>query len=163
MHIYFDKQAERKQKLAVISVRKDKVLPILTLESGQEYYVANDFVHASNAAVNFWKDVIANSPDKLNKLIGKSVLQSWEEGKEDGPGAEKINTSLDDWVENTVAKHPDIAFGHYAGSEHPIELSEDLISHLEFLEDNEKQIAYPVPDAFEIGTIPPPVVRDTMH
>lgn len=163
MHIYFDKQVKTKQKLAVVSVRRDKVLPILTLESGQEYYVANDFVHASDAAVHFWKNVIANSPGELNKLIGKSVLKNWQEGKEDGPGSEKINTSLDDWVENTVAKHPDIAFSHFAGAEHPVELSEDLISHLEFLEDNHNQVAYPVPDAFELGTIPPPVVRDVLH
>ncbi len=156
MYVIFKKQLEEDEQFDVIEVNVDFYLPIIKLADARDFYIAEDFTHASESAVQFWNDIIEKFPEKLADMIGESVLKNWEKGEEDGPGDEKVNTSLQMWVENTVAKHPDIAFGHLAGCEHSVVLSADLAEQIGFSGDTESTVCYPVPEITEIGTIPPP-------
>jgi len=160
MYIVFENEVEADESVVVSSVEDDGYLPVVRLTNGREYYLAHDFDQASQAAKQFWFDLIARHPARLNDLIGGSVLRNWSLGREDGPGSEKINTSLEQWIENTVAKHPDIAFGHYAGSEFPVKVSDDLASLLDYEEHADTTtVVYPVPEGVEKGTIPPRQAR----
>lgn len=153
------KGMDSNSQFEVTSVDDDAYLPIVTLADGRRFYVADEFDQASEAAVLYWQNVIDNTPDKLSDMIGESVLRNWLLAKEDGPGHEKVNTSLKMWVENTVAKHPDVAFGHCAGSEYPISMSADLADRVGFDPEAETMVSYPVPSNMEKGTIPPPEMR----
>jgi len=93
-------------------------LPLLKMETGEEFYVAESSETAGEAASEACRDMAEeDNPDEFIASVGEKTLVSWAMGKW-AAGAR----SLDDWFENLKGS-PEEEFANYDGSE--IDLDED--------------------------------------
>lgn len=106
-------------------------LPILELEDGTEWYIAENREEAGEAARKYWEELAQNDPTEFACLVGEKTLVSWALGQPAGPGTTQV-TSLEDWLDLWLDT-PEEHFAGYDGQEAVVEvLSRDLYEDLGF-------------------------------
>ena len=92
---------------------------ILDLDNGEEWYLFPSRDAAGEEAAENWREMAKHDAESLAEMVGLSVLVNWALGKADGPGQDKTAKSLDEWICNVVAEHPEEELGRYNGKEVP--------------------------------------------
>jgi len=104
-------------------------LPLLTLDDGTEWYIAESREKAGEKAREYWQDMAENDPQEFTCIVGEKTLVAWALGQHAGPGNETAN-SLDGWLD-IVADHPEEEFAGYDGIEVDVQvISRDLWEEL---------------------------------
>ena len=116
----------------VKEIKEGHALPLVVLDDGHEFFIGSSPEDAGEAAARYYWNLVDQDPHKLRQLIGDETLINWAMGKESGPVGrhEKSATSLQEWIEKIVKRHPDVEFGHYVGSEVRVGVSGDLARRL---------------------------------
>lgn len=117
-----------KNVLGVVDAFKGGDLPLLELEDGSEWHIAEDSVEAGEAAKERWADMAEQDPKEFTEMVGSDTLISWALGKNAGPGSIKV-ASLEEWLE-VIADHPDEEFASYDGVEVKGEIDRELAEDL---------------------------------
>ena len=89
-------------------------------ESGEEYVLFEDEDAAGEQAAEYWRDMAEKDPQEFVAIVGEDVLIQWALGNHAGPGSESA-TSLEGWLEDIVAKHPEEHWASYDNDEREFE------------------------------------------
>jgi hypothetical protein len=98
-------------------------LPMLELEDGSEYYVAESSETAGEKAREYWEDLAQDDPKEFACLVGEKTLIAWGLGQSAGPGSTHTR-GLNDWLDlwlNTPEEH----FASYDSQERECEAVPD--------------------------------------
>lgn len=90
-------------------------MAMVTMESGEEFYLADDAETAGEAAKEYWKEMVQHDPSEFACIVGESTLAAWAMGQSAGPGLNQVN-SLDEWLKLWVDM-PKEHFASYDGNE----------------------------------------------
>lgn len=116
--------------LVVNDIHDYGYLPIVVLDDGQEWYIAEDSDHAGREARQYWEDMADNDPEELRCIIGDDTLVKWALGEWAGPGSTKVK-SLSDWLDLWLDT-PEENFAGYDGTEVDVERVGKLAEELGF-------------------------------
>lgn len=105
-------------------------LPVVTMETGEEFYLAEDSEAAGKAARQYWVDLAENDPQEFRCIVGDENLIQWALGRPTSPGSVPTR-SLEEWFDLT-ADHPEEEFGSYDGTEREVERCGRLRKELGF-------------------------------
>jgi len=115
----------------VTDLHNSGYLPLLDLDDGSEWYIAETSEEAGEKAREYYQEMADNDPAELRCLVGDECLVNWAMGQHAGPGSESAN-SLDGWLD-IVENHPEEFFASYDGTEIDVEvISGDLAEELGF-------------------------------
>ncbi len=106
-------------------------LPMLELEDGTEWYIAENQEQAGIKAREYWEELAQNDPAEFACFVGEKTLVAWGLGQYAGPGYSQVK-SLDEWLDLWLDT-PEEHFAGYDGEEVDVEvLSRDLYEELGF-------------------------------
>jgi len=114
----------------IIDVDHHGYLPLLTMENGIKFYVAEDSQSAGEAAMKYWEDMANNDSEEFTCLVGTETLVAWGLGQWAGPGLEKVK-SLEEWLQ-LWEDCPEEHFGGYDSCEYNIDRSGKIQEELGF-------------------------------
>jgi len=90
-------------------------LPMVVLDDGREFYIAEDSDSAGEAAREYWEDLARNDPKEFACIVGEETLINWSLGEYAGPGSTKVS-SLEEWLDLWLTI-PEEHFASYDGAE----------------------------------------------
>jgi hypothetical protein len=88
---------------------------LITLETGEEFYIFRDSDEAGEEARRYWEDLAQYDPTEFTALVGEKTLVAWGLGQWAGPGSTQV-TSLGDWLDLWL-NIPEEHFASYDGHE----------------------------------------------
>jgi hypothetical protein len=113
------------EKYTVTEVYTGGSLPMITTDSGEEFYLAKDSEEAGEAAAEYWRDMARNDRKEFACIIGEERLVQWALGESDSFGISSLDEFCD--VNATV---PEENFASYDHQEREVtrcgKLSEEL-------------------------------------
>ena len=73
-------------------------LPMLELDNGHEYYIAESAELAGEKAREYWEDLAQDDTKEFVCMVGQETLVSWALGQYAGPGSTQVK-SLNEWLD----------------------------------------------------------------
>ena len=104
--------------------------PLLELDDGTEWYVAESNETAGEAAREYWEAMAQDDPEEFASIVGEKTLVAWALGQYAGPGSTQVQ-SLDEWLDLWLDT-PEEHFASYDGNMWDAVLSEALVDELGF-------------------------------
>ena len=101
-------------------------------EEPGEWHLFESGEAAGAAAASYWRDLAEHDPREFAALVGEGTLVAWGLGQSAGPGYGKA-ASLNEWLSEVIARHPEEHFGSYDGGEWDIPaVSEAFVAEFDF-------------------------------
>lgn len=115
----------------VKEVYNHATLPLVEMETGEEFYLAESSEEAGKAARKYWEDLAQDDPREFACIVGEESLVAWGLGEYGGPGLMKV-TSLEDWLDLWLDT-PEEHFASYDSLEREVERCGKLAEELDFV------------------------------
>lgn len=93
----------------------EHTLPMVVLDNGRKYYLAEDAEMAGVRARGYWEDMADFHSDEFASMVGEKTLVAWALGKCAGPGSTLVS-SLEEWLDLWLDT-PEEHFASYDGDE----------------------------------------------
>lgn len=113
-------------------------LPLLELEGGMDYYIAESSKIAGEKAREYWEEMAENDPREFTALVGEKTLVSWALNQYAGPGNSQVR-NLTEWLDLWLDT-PEEQWGSYNGTEEDCKINKNLAHELGF--ENLKCVCY---------------------
>ena len=121
-------QIEGEKVAEVVNILEGGYLPLVELDDGTEWYVAEDHEAAGQAARKYWAELAENDPTEFACLIGEETLVRWGMNQYAGPGTTQVR-NLAEWLDLWLDT-PEEEFASYDGHEKDVlrcgKLAEEL-------------------------------------
>ena len=105
-------------------------LPIIELEDGTEWYIAENHREAGEKAREYWEDLANDDPQEFACIVGEETLIKWGLGQYAGPGQAQVK-SLNEWLD-LHKDCPEETFANYDGYEKTAKINNHLMEELGF-------------------------------
>lgn len=109
-------------------------LPMLQLDGGEDWFVAEDSEEAGKAARKRYAEMVEDDPEEFRCIIGDETLIKWCLGQYAGPGSTQYR-SLQEWLDAWL-DIPEEEFASYDGEEKEAKINEALAEELGFVFDD---------------------------
>lgn len=98
-------------------------------DGSAEFYAFESSEKAGEASVEQWEEMRDHDPQEFRCLVGDETLIAWAMGQHAGPGGEGA-ASLQEWLDDIVANHPEEQWAGYDGEEREALADEELAEAL---------------------------------
>lgn len=112
----------------ISSIFDNGLLPLITTEEGQEFYLAKDSETAGEKAVEYWQDMKYNDREEFRCIIGEERLRQWSLGKSDSFGISSFKNFC-----KIVATVPEEDFASYDHIERSVDRIGRAVDELGFI------------------------------
>jgi hypothetical protein len=117
--------------ITVVEIIDYGYLPLLIMDDGTSWYIAENSDEAGALARESWKRLAEDDPEEFACIIGEKNLIAWALGQSAGPGSASVS-SLEEWLDLHL-DCPEEHFASWDGLEVDVDvISRDLYEELEF-------------------------------